>query len=299
LQAPGGCGALRLGAELLRRLSVAAIHVSDPTWANHVPLLGNAGLSIQSYPYFDRATGDVRVEALLEKLTSLPSGSVVLLHGCCHNPSGADLSQSAWLSIAQMLEQRGLIPFVDVAYQGLGAGLDDDAFGVRLLAERLPEVLIAVSCSKNFGLYRERTGAIIVTGRTAAQAENAILQLQQIARGIYSMPPDHGAELVARVWENPALRADWIREVDEMRQRMLSLRQSLVTRLRDLRPDVDYSFVARQRGMFSLLPLSVSQVAVLREQRHIYMPGDGRINVAGLSNRNVDYVAQSLAAVIE
>lgn len=299
LQAPGGCGALRIGAEMLRIADPkTTIHVSDPTWANHVPLLGNTGLRIESYPYLDRATGTLRVADMLAHLDRLPAGSVVLLHGCCHNPSGVDLAQADWRAVADVLERRGLVPYVDIAYQGLGEGLDADAYGARLLVERLPEVIVAVSCSKNFGLYRERTGAIVVVTPSAERTSIAMSQLQRVARGMYSMPPDHGAELVARVYESATLRAQWTTELEAMRVRIVELRAALVDKLRALRPDVDYSFVNRQRGMFSLLPLSSAQIQRLRDEHHVYMPGDGRINVAGISRRNVDYLAQSLAAVI-
>jgi aspartate/tyrosine/aromatic aminotransferase len=298
LQAPGGCGALRVGAELLRLARPdAVIHVSDPSWANHVPLLGGAGLAVQRYPYLSRATGDVDVSAMLDGLGRLPAASVVLLHGCCHNPSGADLSREAWLAVAEVLERRRLLPFVDVAYQGLGQGLETDAFGPRLLVERLPEVLIAVSCSKNFGLYRERTGAIMVYDQQVTRTNAAFSQMMRIARGIYSMPPDHGAELVARVCLDAELRAEWQAELEGMRTRIATLRATLVARLQALRPDLDYSFVRRQQGLFSLLPLGAAQIERLRNEHHVYMPGDGRINVAGISQRNVDYLAASIAAV--
>lgn len=299
LQAPGGCGALRIGAEMLRIAAPGTtIHVSDPTWANHVPLLGNTGLRIESYPYLDRATGALRIADMLAYLDRLPAGDVVLLHGCCHNPSGVDLTQPDWRAVADVLQRRGLLPYVDIAYQGLGEGLAADAYGARLLVERLPEVLVAVSCSKNFGLYRERTGAIVVVSDSPERTAIAMSQLQRVARGMYSMPPDHGAELVARVYESVELRAEWMAELEGMRTRIVDLRAALVDRLRALRSDVDYSFVNRQRGMFSLLPLSTAQIQRLRDERHVYMPSDGRINVAGISRRNVDYLAESLAAVI-
>ena len=299
LQVPGGSGALRLGAELVNVARPGAtLHVSIPTWANHVPLLSNAGLKIATYPYFDRATGGVDAAAMLAHLETLPAGDLVLLHGCCHNPTGADLSRAEWDAVAEVLARRGLVPFVDIAYQGLGDGLEADAYGVRLMAERLPEVIVAVSCSKNFGLYRERTGATFVISPTAERTGNAMGQLRKIARGMYSMPPDHGAELVALVWEDAALRQQWMDELEAMRVRVEELRGLLVSGLKALRPDVDYSFVQRQKGMFSLLPLNTTQIQRLRDEHHIYMPGDGRINVAGISRRNVEYVAQSLAAVI-
>ena len=299
LQVPGGSGALRLGAELVNVARPGAtLHVSIPTWANHVPLLSNAGLKMATYPYFDRATGGVDAAAMLAHLETLPAGDLVLLHGCCHNPTGADLSRAEWDAVAEVLARRGLVPFVDIAYQGLGDGLEADAYGVRLMAERLPEVIVAVSCSKNFGLYRERTGATFVISPTAERTGNAMGQLRKIARGMYSMPPDHGAELVALVWEDAALRQQWMDELEAMRVRVEELRGLLVRGLKALRADVDYSFVQRQKGMFSLLPLTTAQIQRLRDEHHIYMPGDGRINVAGISRRNVEYVAQSLAAVI-
>jgi len=299
LQAPGGCGALRLGAELVNIARPGAtLHLSNPTWANHVPLLSNAGLKMASYPYFDRSTGGVDAAAMLAHLETLPAGDLVLLHGCCHNPTGADLSRAEWDAVAEVLVRRGLVPFVDIAYQGLGDGLEADAYGVRLMADRLPEVIVAVSCSKNFGLYRERTGATFVISPTAERTGNAMGQLRKIARGMYSMPPDHGAELVALVWEDAILRQQWMDELEAMRVRVEELRGLLVSGLKALRGDVDYSFVQRQKGMFSLLPLNTAQIQRLRDEHHIYMPGDGRINVAGISRRNVEYVAQSLAAVI-
>ena len=299
LQAPGGCGALRLGAELVNIARPGAtLHLSNPTWANHVPLMANAGLKIGTYPYFDRATGGVDVPAMLAHLEQLPAGDLVLLHGCCHNPTGADLAPADWDAVADVLLRRHLVPFVDVAYQGLGDGLEADAYGVRLMADRLPEVIVAISCSKNFGLYRERTGATFVVSPSAERTGIAMGQLRKIARGMYSMPPDHGAELVAAVWDDAALRQQWKDELEAMRVRVEELRGLLVAGVKALRPEVDYSFVQRQKGMFSLLPLDGPRIQRLRDEHHIYMPGDGRINVAGISRRNVGYVAQSLAAVI-
>jgi aspartate aminotransferase len=299
LQAPGGCGALRIGSELIRAADPnAVICVSDPTWANHLPLLGGVGLGIERYPYLDREHGSVNVQGMLERLDSLPTGSIVLLHGCCHNPTGADLTDEDWRSVAELLERRRLVPFIDLAYQGLADSLEADAYGARLLAARLPEVLVAVSCSKNFGLYRERTGAIIVVSEHPQRVDIAMSHLQRIARGLYSMPPDHGAELVARVWENQDLRAQWQLELARMGRYLRAQREALVVRLGALCPDIDYMFIVRQRGMFSLLPLTEAQILSLRASRHIYMTTDGRINVAGINRRNVDYVAESLATVL-
>jgi aspartate aminotransferase len=296
VQSPGGCGALRIAAELIKRAnSTTPIMVSDPTWANHMPLLSGAGLQLQRYPYFDRPSGTVQFDRMLNSLETLPAGTVVLLHGACHNPTGADLSQQQWQRIADLLSQRGLVPFVDLAYQGLGDGLDEDAYGARLLAEKLPEVLIAVSCSKNFGLYRERVGALIVVGQSRQHADAAAANLGKIARGIYSMPPDHGAAIVVRILEDAKLATQWRGELTKMRERIGGLRKALSEALALACPGRDFSPITAQRGMFSMLDLTPEGVDRLRKQKHIYMPGDGRINISGLSEQRVDYVARSVA----
>lgn len=295
LQAPGGCGALRLAAELLKASGATDILVSDPTWANHVPLLGSAGLTLGRYPYLDAKTGRADPDAVLDSLRKQPSGTVVLLQGSCHNPTGADLDRAAWAAIADVLAARGLVPLVDIAYQGLGDGLDADAFGVRLLAEKLPEVLVAVSCSKNFGLYRERVGATIVVGQSAAAAQVAMGHLQTIARRMYSMPPDHGAAIVAGILGDAALKAQWVAEVDAMRTRVLELRRGLATALR-AGGDARFDFVADQRGMFSLLGLPPAVVEKLRTAHHVYMAPDSRVNIAGLRLADVERVARAIRA---
>lgn len=304
LQSPGGCGALRLGAELIRLArplstsSCAAIHVSTPTWANHVPLLSGSGLELARYPYYDPATGGVSSAALLEKLDQLPAGSVVLLHGSCHNPSGADLSETQWKELCAVLSRRQLVPYVDLAYQGLGLGLAEDAFGVRLLASELPELLVAVSCSKNFGLYRERTGALLLIGESPSAAEAGLTQLVRIARTIYSMPPDHGAAIVAEVLGSSELESIWQRELGGMRGRIQGLRTQLVAQLRQSCPERDFSFIERQRGMFSFLGVSSEQVRALRDQHHVYLTDDSRMNIAGLSSENIGYFASAVAQVV-
>ncbi|MCZ8132568.1 MAG: aspartate/tyrosine/aromatic aminotransferase [Steroidobacteraceae bacterium] len=297
LQAPGGCGALRLGAELAKFAGATDLVVSDPTWANHVPLLSSAGLRLGKYAYLDAATGRADANRMLDALATLPAGTLVLLQGSCHNPTGADLDRAAWHAIADLLDRRGLVPFVDIAYQGLGDGLEEDAYGVRLLAERLPEVLIAVSCSKNFGLYRERVGATLVVGQAPAQASVAMGHLQTIARRMYSMPPDHGAAIVAGIWADPQLRADWQREVAEMRTRVLELRRGLAAALRDGH-DGRFDFVADQRGMFSLLGLPPAVVERLRTEHHVYMAPDSRVNIAGLKSADVVPVARAIRAAL-
>jgi aspartate aminotransferase len=296
LQAPGGCGALRIAAEVLKTAGATDLVVSDPTWANHVPLLGSAGLTLGKYPYLDPKTGLPSVDAMLGALDRTAAGTVVLLHGSCHNPTGADLPREAWGAIAEVCERRGLLPFVDMAYQGLGDGLDEDAYGVRLLAHRLPEVLVAVSCSKNFGLYRERVGATIVVGRTPQAAQTTMGHLQTIARRMYSMPPDHGAAIVAGVWADPTLRAVWAQELREMRERVLELRRRLAAALRDGH-DGRFDFVEHHRGMFSVLGLPPAAVERLRAEHHVYTAPDSRANVAGLRFADVERVARAIRAV--
>lgn len=298
LQAPGGCGALRLGAELLTVNGARpTVHVSDPTWANHVPLLSGAGLKLERYPYFDSRTGTVRFDAMLERLSSLPAGDVVLLHGCCHNPTGADLSLDQWRKVADVLLQRRLVPYVDIAYQGLGEGISEDAEGARLIAATVPEALIAVSCSKNFGLYRERVGALMVLASTDTQANAAVSHLRKIARGIYSMPPDHGAAIVARILSDTKLSEDWRNELNAMRERMLTLRRTLSAALARTCTAEMASAVEKQRGMFSMLPLTPEAVDTLRQQHHIYMTRDGRINIAGVGLESIDYIAKAIGSV--
>jgi aspartate aminotransferase len=299
IQSPGGCGALRLGAELIRVASPqSVVHVSTPTWANHVPLLSGSGLELARYPYFDPGSGGVNFAAMLEAINKLPARAVVLLHASCHNPTGADLSESQWRELLAVFKQRGLLPYIDMAYQGLGAGVAEDAFGIRRFAAELPEVVIAVSCSKNFGLYRERTGALHVVSESSAAADAALSQLVRIARSIYSMPPDHGAAIVHEILGNEALRSSWVEELSGMRTRIQGLRNELVRRLAAVYPQRSFGYIATQRGMFSYLGIETSQVRQLREQRHVYMTDDSRINIAGLSTDNLGYFADSVAQVL-
>lgn len=299
VQAPGGCGALRLGAELIRIGSPqATVHVSTPTWANHVPLIGGSGLKLERYPYLDAVTGAVNFAAMLETIDGLPTGSVVLLHASCHNPTGADLSDAQWRELVQVLKRRKLLPYVDMAYQGLGRSVDEDAFAIRLVASELPEALFAVSCSKNFGLYRERVGALHVLSETPQAADAVLSQLVRIARTIYSMPPDHGAAIVHEILGDATLRAKWVAEVDAMRTRITGLRQALVEQLRRTCPQRDFSFIARQQGMFSFLGVDAQQVKALREQHHVYMTDDSRMNIAGLRKENIEYFAHAVGEVL-
>jgi aspartate aminotransferase len=299
IQAPGGCGALRLGAELIRAADPAAVvHVSTPTWANHVPLLSGCGLKLESYPYFDPATGGVNFGAMLAALERLPARAVVLLHASCHNPTGADLSEAQWRELLQLFQRRGLLPFIDLAYQGLGTGVVEDAFGIRLFCAELPEVAVAVSCSKNFGLYRERTGALLVINETPAAADAVLTQLVRIARSLYSMPPDHGAAIVHEILANEGLYELWAEEVAVMRARIQGLRREAVRHLKLTCPQHDFGFIERQRGMFSYLGVNVEQVRELRSRHHVYMTDDGRINIAGLRRENLEYFARAVAQVL-
>jgi aspartate aminotransferase len=299
IQTPGGCGALRLGAELIRLVRPDSIvHVSTPTWANHGPLICGSGLKLEHYPYFDAASGGVQFGAMLAAFERLPAGAVVLLHASCHNPTGADLSAGQWRELLAVVQRRGLLPFIDMAYQGLGEGLEADAFGVRLFCAELPEVLCAVSCSKNFGLYRERVGSLHLLSTTPAAGDAAFSQLVRLARGIWSMPPDHGAAIVHDILEDPRLRAQWLEEVSAMRRRIQGLRHEVVQQLKVHCPQRDFSFIERQRGMFSFFGISVEQVQALRTQHHVYMTDDSRMNIAGLRPDNLEYFARAVAQVL-
>jgi aspartate aminotransferase len=297
VQAPGGCGALRLGAELIRAAAPAVtVHVSDPTWGNHTPLLGSSGLRLERYPYYDTAANGLRFEAMLERLDHLPSGDVVLIHACCHNPTGADLDQGQWQALVQLLKRRRLVPLLDLAYQGFAVDLEADAAGLRLVTEQVPESLVAISYSKNLGLYRERVGALIAIGESPARADAMLSHVLQIARGMYSMPPDHGAAVAAHIFGNAVLKREWIEELDRMRTRISDMRTLLALELRQAAGAGSFDFIRAQRGMFSLLGVSPEVVERLRDKHHIYMTSDSRMNLAGIMPHNATYVAQSIAA---
>jgi len=300
VQTPGGSGALSVAANLIRRARPGAkIHLGEPSWPNHLPLLTLSGVEIETYPYYDIARHRLDLERMLDAVERIPAGDLLLLHGCCHNPSGADLSPEAWREIAAICDRRGIVPFIDIAYQGLAESLDDDAYGVRLMAERLPEVVVATSCSKNFGLYRERVGALSVVAADAEHARGVASHMANVARGIYSMPPDHGAAIVARILGDPELDALWRAELAEMRERLSSLRRLLASELAARGAPVDFSFITNERGMFSFLGIDRERVVALRERFHIYMIESSRINVAGIRRANVGYVADAIAAVLE
>jgi len=295
-QTPGGCGALRMAAEFLRLCKEdTKVWVSTPTWANHLPLLGGAGLTIREYPYLNPQSLQVNFGAMLETLEQADAGDVVLLHGCCHNPSGADLSLSQWQEVTALIQRKGLLPFVDMAYQGLGEGLDADAAGLRHLAGEVPEMLVAASCSKNFGLYRERTGALALISGTATVNAAATSQLLSVIRSHYSMPPAHGAAIVETILGDDDLRSRWQKELGGMCERILHLRHAFAEALA---PVGDFNFIARQRGMFSFLGISPEQVGQLRKEHGIYMLESSRVNVAGLNDRVLPQVASALREVL-
>lgn len=300
VQTPGGCGGLRLAAEFIVKANAdATVWVSDPTWANHVPLLGSAGLKIEQYPYYNYDTHAVRFDEMLNCLRQVPAGDLVLLHGCCHNPSGADLTEAQWQAVKEVALSQGFTVFIDLAYQGLGDGLTQDVYGVRLLAEALPELIVVSSCSKNFGLYRERTGALTLICDSDAAADAATTLLAAAARANYSMPPDHGAAIVQTVMQTPELQADWDAELREVRDRINSLRSLLVSRLHAGGLDQDFSFIEREKGMFSFLGVNKAQIQTLISDYSIYLVGSSRINVASINDNNIDYLVDSVAAVLK
>jgi aromatic-amino-acid transaminase len=291
LQTPGGCGALRLAADLIAKANPRArIFVGQPTWPNHGPLIASAGVEMVRHPYYDPASRRILFGEMMDALGKAEAGDLVLLHGCCHNPTGADLSADQWREVAEMVARRGLIPFVDLAYQGLGNGLEPDAAGTRLVVEAAEQAIVAQSCDKNFGVYRERVGNLFVKAASARTAEVIYGNLLQLSRTMWSMPPDHGAAIVHIVLEDPELRADWNSELKEMCARIRTLRARLAGY------DERLAYIDSQNGMFSILPLSRDQVLELREEKGIYLADSGRFNVVGLSDGNVERFA---AAVVE
>lgn len=296
---PGGTGALRVAAELIKRARPdATVWVSDPTWGNHPSVFKAAGLKVREYPYYDAATQSLRSDAMLAALAGVPAGDVVLLHACCHNPSGVDLEPEHWQAVAELADRQGFLCFVDMAYQGFSADLDSDAYGPRLLAQRLPEMIMATSCSKNFGLYRERIGALSVIGDSAVQTQATFSQLLSAIRNVYSMPPVHGAILVREILDDAGLKAQWLQELADMRSRINHYRRLMVQTLRDAGIARDFGFIERQRGMFSFLGITPEQVERLKTEHAIYMVGSSRMNIAGLAKANIDHFASALKAVL-
>ncbi|UWQ33304.1 aspartate/tyrosine/aromatic aminotransferase [Leisingera sp. M527] len=292
---PGGTGAVRQAFELIRMANPKArVFVSDPTWPNHVSILNYVGIETITYRYFDRDTRGVNFDGMMEDLKGAQKGDVVLLHGCCHNPTGANLNEVQWKEVIALLNERGLIPMIDIAYQGFGDGLEEDALGVRLVASSCPEVLIAASCSKNFGIYRERTGLLMAVSNDAGAQGLNQGTLAFLNRQNYSFPPDHGARLVTMILNDEALRADWAAELEDVRLGMLDLRQNLADELQRLTGSDRFGFIAQHRGMFSLLGTTPDLVEKMRVDNGIYMVGDSRLNIAGLNAQTVPVLAKAI-----
>jgi len=297
--APGGSGSLRLAAEFINNTAPGTkIFVSDPSWPNHVPLLTSTGLTLEQYPYYDFASHSLDFDAMMSSLKTAKQGDLVLLHGCCHNPCGADLSQQQWQDVTDLALKNGFVPFIDMAYQGLGDGLDEDAYGARLMAEKLPELIICNSYSKNFGLYRDRVGAVTIITSNAETAQAVGSQVVATARQIYSVPPAHGAFLVAMILDDQDLTREWNDELTAMRNRINGLRRMLVERLQAIGVEKDFSFIQNEKGLFSFLGLNKEQVATLVKDYSIYLVGSSRINVAGINSKNLDYLAESISRVL-
>jgi aromatic-amino-acid transaminase len=298
VQAVGGTGGLKVGADFIKRFAPeAAVYMSDPTYDNHRPLFEEAGFRIESYPYYDPRTRGIRFPEMLAGMRGIPKGSVVLLHACCHNPTGVDIRGEQWDEVMKIVAERRLIAFLDFAYQGFGEGVEEDAQVARRFAQALPAVLVAMSFSKSFSLYGERVGALSVVAADATEAAKVLSNLKRMIRTNYSNPPSHGARIVAAVLASPELRALWVKEVVGMRDRVRSMRRELVDRLKKRIPD-DFSFILQQRGIFSYSGLSREQMIAMRERYSVYGIESGRICVAALNSRNLDYVADSIASTV-
>ncbi|EIG5388806.1 aromatic amino acid transaminase [Escherichia coli] len=299
IQTLGGSGALKVGADFLKRyFPESGVWVSDPTWENHIAIFAGAGFEVSTYPWYDEATNGVRFNDLLATLKTLPARSIVLLHPCCHNPTGADLTNDQWDAVIEILKARELIPFLDIAYQGFGAGMEEDAYAIRAIASAGLPALVSNSFSKIFSLYGERVGGLSVMCEDAEAAGRVLGQLKATVRRNYSSPPNFGAQVVAAVLNDEALKASWLAEVEEMRTRILAMRQELVKVLSTEMPERNFDYLLNQRGMFSYTGLSAAQVDRLREEFGVYLIASGRMCVAGLNTANVQRVAKAFAAVM-
>ncbi len=298
-QTPGGTGALRVGADFLGGMKPnATVWLSDPTWPNHPSIFEAAGLKVKTYPYYDAATRGLAFDAMTAALKEVPAGDFVLFHGCCHNPSGMDPDPAQWKTLREIAKERQFIPFFDFAYQGFADGIEEDATGLRAFCEAMDEMLIASSFSKNFGLYNERVGALTLVGKDAADAEKALSHLKRAIRSNYSNPPAHGGAIVSTILKDAQLRAEWEAEVKAMRDRIKRMRVKLVEGLKAAGVEQDFSFLIRQKGMFSFSGLTQDQVKRLREEFSIYIVGNGRINVAALTDDKIDPLCAGIAAVL-
>ncbi|WP_114786339.1 aromatic amino acid transaminase [Vibrio tetraodonis] len=298
IQTPGASGALRMLGDLIKVAQPGTcVWLSNPSYVNHRPVMEEAGLKVKQYTYFSPQTKQVDTARMLEELAQAGPNDVVLLHGCCHNPTGADIDFAAWQAITELAQKNGFVPFVDVAYQGFGDGLDQDVQGLRYMADNVEEMMITTSCSKNFGLYRERTGAAIMVGKSLQDVTNAKGKALTLARSTYSMPPDHGAALVKTILQSHELTGIWKQELSEMQQRLVSLRKSLCQELRNTHNTSQFDFIESHKGMFTMLGFSQEQMAQLRETYGIYGVGDGRINIAGLTEKDIPYVAEVITKV--
>jgi len=292
---PGGTGAIRQGLELIRRAApYATVWVSAPTWPNHPSIIKFLGMKMGEYRYFDDATRGVDFSAMMSDLSGISAGDVVLLHGCCHNPTGANLSDAQWDEVIALLKEKGAVPMVDIAYQGFGDGLDADGAATRKVAAAMDECLIAASCSKNFGIYRERTGILMAIARDDKEAKIAQANMNFLNRQNFSFPPDHGARIVSTILGDPALRADWEAELEEVRLSMLGLRQQLADELRQLSNSDRFDFIAHHRGMFSQIGTTPEKVETMRQNNGIYMVSDSRMNIAGLNAETVPLLARAI-----
>jgi aromatic-amino-acid transaminase len=299
VQTLGGTGGLKVGADFLRRLNASAsVWISDPSWENHQALFEYAGFAVNSYPYYDAATHGVRFDAMIDGLQKLPAGSIVVLHACCHNPTGVDLTPVQWERVIETVNARGLVPFLDIAYQGFAEGIDEDAHAVRRFAQLCPTFFVSSSFSKSLSLYGERVGALSIVTADPEEAGRVLSQLKRVIRTNYSNPPTHGGKAAEIVLTTPELRVMWEKELGEMRDRIKAMRSELVARIRSIRSDFDFSFIVRQRGLFSYSGLSKAQVQRLREEYSLYAIESGRICVAAINSRNIDYVARSIASVL-
>ena len=298
-QAPGGTGALRIAAEfLLRNTPSRTVWVSNPTWANHQNIFETAGLTVKEYGYYNASAHDIDFDGMMTDLANAQAGDIILLHGCCHNPTGIDLTLTQWELVANLCADKQLVPLFDFAYQGFGAGIEEDAAGLRLVASKVPELLVANSFSINFGLYNERIGAVTVVAQNADEAVRAFSQVKRTIRANYSNPPAHGALIVSTILSDASLKALWVQELTEMRERIAEMRTLFVQSLKDEGVTQDFSFISRQNGMFSFSGLNKAQVARLKDEFGIYIVGSGRISVAGMTKTNMPVICKAIAQIL-